>query len=84
MIKKFFTHFMPSVLKPLRVIWNQVIGFMFLVFAVFALRHVYKSLSEFNGDGNSIFRLAISGIFGLIMGIYGLASFWRARKISRS
>ena len=84
MIKKFFTHVMPGVLKPLRVVWNQVIGFMFIVFAIFSLRHVYKSLSEFDGGGNSVFRLAISGIFGLIMGIYGISSFWRARKISRS
>jgi hypothetical protein len=45
---------------------------------------VYRSISEFNGGGDSIFRLAISGIFGLIMGIYGISSFWRARKISRS
>jgi hypothetical protein len=84
MVKKFFSHVLPGVMKPLRVVWNQIIGFMFLVFAIFSLRHVYKSFMEFNGDGNSIFRLAISGIFGLIMGIYGISSFWRARKISRS
>jgi hypothetical protein len=84
MIKKFFSHVMPGVMKPLRVVWNQVIGFLFLMFAVLSFRSVYKSYTEFNGGGQSIFQLTISVLFVLIMSFFGITSFLRARKISRS
>jgi hypothetical protein len=84
MIRKFFSHVIPGVIKPLKVIWNQMIGFTFLVFAVFSGRSIYKSVVNFNGDGESIFRLALTSIFALLMTFFGLASFLRARRISRS
>lgn len=36
MAGKFLSHVLPAILRPLRVLWNQVIGFVFLVFAVLA------------------------------------------------
>ena len=84
MIRKFFAHVLPSVIKPLTVIWNQMIGFIFLVFAVFSGRSIYKSITEFNGDGQSVFRLALSGIFAVLMTFFGISSFLRARRISKS
>ncbi len=84
MIRKFFAHVIPSVIKPLTVIWNQMIGFTFLVFAVFSGRSVYKAVVEFDGDGESIFRVGLTGIFAVLMAFFGISSFLRARKISRS
>jgi hypothetical protein len=79
MLKKFLHHVLPGVIKPLRIVWNQVIGFLFLVFAVFSAREIYRSYMEAN-----IVRLLISGFFGALMTWFGISSFWRARKISRS
>ncbi len=84
MIRKFFAHVVPSVIKPLKVIWNQMIGFTFLVFAVFSGRSVYKSVVEFDGGSESIFRVGLTIIFALLMTFFGVSSFLRARKISRS
>jgi hypothetical protein len=84
MIRKFLTHVLPGIIKPLRVVWNQVIGFMFLVFAVFSARSIYRAVTTFDGDGESIFRLAFTGIFSVLMAFFGITSFLRARKINRS
>ena len=34
MVSKFLGHVVPGVIKPLHALWNQVIGFLFLVFAL--------------------------------------------------
>lgn len=79
MIRKFMTHVLPQVIKPLRIVWNQVIGFMFLVFAVFGVRHVYRSYMESN-----FFHLLVSGSFCALMTFFGISSFLRAYKASKS
>lgn len=84
MIKKFFQTVLPSVIRPLQIIWNQIIGFVFLVFALVSARSVYRAISEFDGDAESIFRVVLTALFALIMTFFGLMSFWRARKIGKS
>ncbi|HYI97854.1 MAG TPA: hypothetical protein VEX68_30225 [Bryobacteraceae bacterium] len=84
MIKKFFQHVIPGVLKPLRVLWNEVIGFLFLAFAVWSVPSAYRNIRDFRGDPDSLFRAILSCVFALIMIYFGVTSFMRARKISRS
>ena len=84
MIKKFFQHVLPGVLKPLRVLWNEVIGFLFLAFAVWSVPSAYRNIRDFRGDPDSLFRAILSCVFALIMIYFGVTSFMRARKISRS
>lgn len=76
---QFIRHVVPAVIKPARTLWNQVIGFVFLSFGVIfgfhALRYAYR------GD---TLRLIVAGIATAIMVFYGVSSFLRARKISRS
>jgi hypothetical protein len=79
MLKKFLHHVLPRVIKPLRIVWNQAIGFLFLVLAVLSARPIYRSYMEAN-----VVRLLISGIFGALMTWFGISSFWRAWRISRS
>jgi ABC-type transport system involved in cytochrome c biogenesis permease subunit len=83
-IKKFFQHVLPSVIKPLRVLWNEIIGFLFLAFAVWAIPSAYRHIRDFKGDPDSLFRLILSCLFALLMIYFGVSSFMRARKISRS
>ncbi len=82
--RQFLQYVLPGILKPLRVLWNQIIGFFFAVFAILAAFRTYRIVQEYKDDAESVARLALSGAFALVMGFFGAYSFWRARKVSRS
>jgi len=84
MIRKFLKHVVPGVMKPMQIVWNQVIGFFFIVLAVGTVPSLIRAWREFDGESKDFFRLGLTLVFGLIMGGYGIFSFLRARKISRS
>ncbi len=75
---------MPAVVRPARIVWNQVIGFVFLVLALAGALRLVHSLRQFDGSSRSILEVAITTLFALVMGGFGVSSFWRARKISRA
>ncbi|MFN0168078.1 MAG: hypothetical protein ACKV22_16765 [Bryobacteraceae bacterium] len=78
-------HVLPAVIKPLHSLWHEIIGFMFLAFAVIGF---FKGVIPYVGDGakepDAFGKLIVGSIFSLIMGGYGASSLWKARKISRS
>lgn len=77
LVKSFFSHVMPSIVRPIHILWNQVIGFVFIVLAVVFGYRVLR--------GNESFGLQIVGAaFVILIGWYGISSFWKARKISKS
>ncbi len=84
MVSKFLSHVVPGVIKPLHSLWNQVMGFLFLVFTVLAAGYAVRAIRDFDGNIESLFRIALPGLFALVMGYFCISSFWRARKISRS
>ena len=84
MIRKFLGHVMPGIIRPLRVLWNEIIGFVFLVLALWAIPSVVRSVRQFEGDAGSFFRVVLSFSFAGLMAAFGVASFLRARRISRS
>jgi hypothetical protein len=84
MISQFLGHVLPGVVRPLHVLWNQVIGSVFVVLAVWATPSAFRYVREFDGDAESIFRVGLSVSFAVLMAYFGIASFLRARKISRS
>ncbi len=74
--KKFAQHVVPEVVRPARIIWNQAIGAIFLLFAVYFIG--YASVHTQNPAA------LIGGSFmGLIMGFFAMTSFRKARRISR-
>jgi hypothetical protein len=77
--RSFLQHMIPAVLKPLRALWNQVIGFLFLSIATICGLSAFRALRA--GQG---FRLMVASTCAVIMAWYGISSFLRARKISRS
>jgi hypothetical protein len=84
MIRKFLGHVMPGIIRPLRVLWNEVMGFIFLVFAVYMGTSAIRNVHKFQGDvGSFVLGVAAFGFAGL-MAYFGIASFLRARRISRS
>jgi len=84
LISKFLSHVLPGVVRPLHALWNEVIGFLFIVFAVVAAFYVIRAVRSFEGDIEGLFRIVLPALFGLVMGYFGISSFLRARKISRS
>ena len=77
--KKFLHHVIPGVIRPLHILWNQVIGFLFLVLALIGATSAVRSFGK-EGGGPQLF---LSIPFVLLMGWFGISSFWRARKISK-
>jgi hypothetical protein len=75
--KKFLGHVIPEVIRPIHILWNQVIGFVFIVLAVvFGFRIV---------RGKEPLSLQIVGsLFVLLIAWFWISSFWKARKISKS
>ena len=77
--QQFLKHVLPAVAKPARTLWNEVIGFLFICFAVpFGFKAVTYARA---GDH---FRLFVAAFCFVLMAYFGLQSFLRARKISRS
>ncbi len=83
-IRQFLQYVLPGVVRPLRVLWNQVIGFVFLVLAVWAMPSTLRAVREFDGDAESFFRVFLAGLFAVLMVWFGVGSFLRARRISRA
>ena len=81
---EFVRHVVPRVVQPLHSLWNEVIGFLFLSLAFLGGISWFRIYRRFDGSAETFFRLILAGLFVLIMTIYGISSFRRARKISRS
>jgi len=87
--KEFVKHVAPAVVKPARTLWNEVIGFFFIVFAVtFGSKAVrlYLAYSAADGDakGPALLWFVVALFCTVLMGWFGLTSFLKARRISRS
>ncbi len=84
LVSRFLHHVLPAVIRPLHVLWNEIIGFIFIVLALWAVPSTVRSIREFDGDAESFFRVLFSLIFAALMAGFGIFSFLRARRISRS
>jgi len=78
--RKLMHHIVPSVARPLHILWNQVIGFLFIVLAMVPVPSAVRSYH----DPNGLPRLTMSVVFIALMGFFGISSFLRARRIGRS
>jgi len=83
-IRQFLQHVLPGVVRPLRVLWNEVIGFVFLVLAAFPIPSVVREYRAYEGGAEGMFRIGLAVMFSALMAWFGITSFLRARRISRS
>jgi len=75
--KQFVSHVLPAIIRPIHILWNQIIGFVFLVLAlVFGYR-------SFSGKEPGTIQVT-GGAFAVLLAWFGISSFVRARKISKS
>ena len=78
--KKFMGHVIPGVIRPIHILWNQIIGFLFLVLAGMGVSGVVRSWGKQGHEP----QLVISICFVALMAWFGVSSFLKARKISKS
>ena len=76
---KFVQHVIPGVVRPLHVLWNQIIGFFFLALAGLTVPSAIREFRDPTGHP----RLILTLPFIVIMAGFGISSFWKARKVSR-
>jgi uncharacterized membrane protein len=76
---KFAKHVLPAAIKPVHSLWHEVIGFIFLSFAGLGIWKIWHNANTLGPVG---FVLLIPLILVLIG--YGVSSFLKARRISRS
>ena len=83
-VRQFVNHVVPGIMRPLRILWNEVIGAMFLLFGIWFGSGTVRNFRRLDQTGTSPVWLIGSGLLALLLIYYGVSSFWRARKISRS
>ena len=87
--REFVKHVVPAILKPARTLWNEIIGFVFMCLAVmfgFRAGRLYLDFSRGTTEtvNADLGRFLLAAFCTLLMLYFGVTSFLRARKISRS
>jgi len=83
LIYRFLAHVIPNVIRPLRALWNQLIGFIFLLLAAAGGGSAVMIVHRSKGGGEDTARIIVSFAFAAIMAYFSVTSFLRARKHSR-
>jgi len=84
MVNRFLEHVLPGIIRPIHALWNEVIGFLFIVLAIWAAPSAWRNIRSIDGNSESLFKAAISVGFAVLMAYFGISSFLKARKITRS
>ena len=82
--KQFAQHVVPAVVRPARVIWNQALGLVFLLFALLFFGNAARYYSRLNTEAQSPIGFVFSIFLALVMAFFGVHSFLKARRISRT
>jgi len=75
----FAKHVLPAAVKPIHSLWHEVLGFFFLVFAGLGIWKIARNRATMGP-----LQLAIIVPLIVILAGYGISSFLKARRISRS
>jgi hypothetical protein len=76
---QFVKYVVPATVKPVHTLWHEVLGFFFLAFGGIGLWKIVR-----NAAALGPVRVGILSIFVIVMIVYGISSFLKARRISRS
>jgi hypothetical protein len=83
-VNRFLGHVLPGIVRPMHALWNEVIGFVFIVLAIWSAPSAWRNIRNVDGNSDTFFKAAISVGFALLMAYFGVSSFLKARKITRS
>jgi hypothetical protein len=65
-------------------LWHEILGFVFVAMAIAFVFSGFRVIRQFDGSAGAVLRLAMLAIGVCLLGGYGISSFLRARRISRS
>jgi uncharacterized membrane protein len=75
----FAKHVIPAAVKPIHSLWHEVLGFFFLTVAAWGAWKIVRTASTRNPV-----LVAFLALLVVILAGYGISSFLKARRISRS
>jgi uncharacterized membrane protein len=76
---KFARHVVPAAVKPIHSLWHEVIGFFFLAFAGLGIWKIWRHPDTLGAVGMAVLSPLI-----VVLIVYGVLQFVKARRISRS
>ena len=76
---KFVKHVVPATVKPVHSLWHEILGFIFLAFALVLSGNLIRSRATLGP-----LKLALILPLIILSAGYGISSFLKARRISRS
>ena len=76
---KFVKYVLPAAIKPVHSLWHEVLGFIFLAVAALGISYVIRKFATLG-----FVRLVIIIPLIVVTAVYGISSFLKARRISRS
>jgi hypothetical protein len=76
---KFVKHVVPAAVKPLHSLWHEILAFIFLCAALLAGFRMWQDRAHM-----PLVELVVMSVFMLVTLGYGISSFLKARRISRS
>ena len=82
--RRFLGFVVPAVVKPAHSLWHQIVGFVFTMMAIAFVLSGFRAVRQFDGSAGAVLQLTMLAIGVGLLGGYGISSFLRARKISRS
>ena len=82
--RRFLGFVVPAVVKPAHSLWHQIVGFVFTMMAIAFVLSGFRAIRQFDGSAGAVLRLTMLAVGVCLLGGYGISSFLRARKISRS
>ena len=81
--RTFYQSVVPGVVKPLHILWNEVIGFLFVMLAVLTAPAAWRYYRAIETDPKNLFRVLLTLLFSITMAWFGISSFLKARRIRR-
>lgn len=78
--KKFARHVVPEVIRPARIIWNQAVGAVFILFSMLFFGYAVKYLRAMHTAAANPVALAFSAFLGGVMLFFGWSSFRSAKR----
>jgi hypothetical protein len=76
---KFVKHVVPAAIKPVHSLWHEILGFIFLAIAVIVGAGALRNHARL-GPGRLLVIIPVIAVTA----VYGVSSFLKARRISRS
>jgi hypothetical protein len=76
---KLVKHVVPAAVKPLHSLWHEILAFMFLCAAVVAGFRLWQDRAHM-----PFVEFLVTGLFAIVTLGYGISSYMKARRISRS